>query len=102
MTARKVAATPLIEGRVLKRSHSCVPVCARCCAGDPLYQPSGCDWHMLLQICELQNQQPDQGKKPDGAPSTVPREVGRSRSCVEGSSTEVGPGCPASTCRSSR
>jgi hypothetical protein len=60
------------------------------------------DWHVLLQVCELQNQQPDQGKKPDGAPRTVPREVGRPRSCVKGSSTEVGPERPASSSRSTR
>jgi hypothetical protein len=46
---------------------------------------------MLLQSSELPNHQPHQGKKPDGASRTVPRKVGRPRSCVEGSSTEVIP-----------
>ena len=50
---------------------------------------------MLLQSCKLQNQQPHQGKKPDGAPRTVPRKVGRPRSCVEGSSAEVARGARA-------
>jgi hypothetical protein len=50
---------------------------------------------VLLQGCELQNQQPHQGKKPDSAPRAVPRKVGRPRSCVEGSSAEVARGAGA-------
>jgi hypothetical protein len=33
--------------------------------------------------------EPHQGKKSDGAPRTVPRKVGRPRSCVEGSSAQI-------------
>jgi hypothetical protein len=45
---------------------------------------------MLVQSGELPNHQPHQGKKSDGAPGAVPREIGGARSGVEGSSAEIG------------
>jgi hypothetical protein len=38
---------------------------------------------------KLPNHQPHQGQEPHGAPCPVPHEAGRSRSCVEGSSTKM-------------
>jgi hypothetical protein len=77
--------------------RSGVPVCARGLTSVLLHQPGRCGWQVLLQSCELPNHQPHQGKEPDGAPCTVPRKIGRPRSCVEGPSAEIGPPGGAST-----
>jgi nucleoid DNA-binding protein len=47
---------------------------------------------MLLQNPEPQDQQPNQSKKPDGTPRTVPSQAWRPGDFVEDSSTEVAAG----------
>jgi hypothetical protein len=44
---------------------------------------------VFLQVCELQNQQPHQGKKPDRTPRTVPREVGRPGGLIHSDDSQI-------------